>query len=612
MGDSALNTTEQSLKKLSLAEPEKLPLTTPPPPQIQPSIHPSSLTVTQPLISQQILPPTVKDAVQAPKTSYLPKWFLDSKAASDDIRRKSVVTGEALKSLGASLQEFTDLVACSKKGDKKNDGRTKSDVSTKTEDERTEDPYIILGTDVFSLILSFTPYPNWFSFAQTSRGGYNFVFNAREDLWGTYYSSRAVNEWEGGEHLEVEPNDDDDDDDDDNDDDDDDDIGNRYMKKRSKLPNEKRMASVQHMKSLNTVINTFSLLKSERARLRSNEITPHDVYSKKDKKVAYPLPLNSQLARNDRKKQGLLMSQINACSKEQRMLILKALQNMSFLTANHRDTISNTTLLSLGATTILSALLDNESGAVKELAANNLANLLATPDDATDELRKNCVASGALKALTALLSSPSATVSMHGGTGGMTNLMRIQNAARVRSIRCQALGNKHGSRALINLLLPNLGVFDKSEIEKRRFKGVGNLPTIKMLDAKVTATKKKKTITVIRRTGYVELEVDGSSDEDESSESLEKDLPFTEFAAYYFYASGTLKDSYNFKIYHHSKEDAFSGKGNDALGPFELEGIIDEQFGERAFSFGKHYLNRGVTNRGLGHVAHIGFFTPGR
>ena len=200
----------------------------------------------------------------------------------------------------------------------------------------------------------------------------------------------------------------------------------------------------------------------------------------------------------------------------------------------------------------------------------------------------------------------------------MTNIARIQNAERVRSIRCQSLGNKHGSRALVNLLLPGLGVFDDSEVERRRLlksSSTSNLPKIDMLDAQTE--KKKRTIQVVRRTGYVELEVDDSSSDDEDIISDKKKLPYTEYTAFYFYASGSLKDSYNFMIYDHThpadnrKSDLFSGSGNDVLGPFELEGISDTQFNERSYSFGKHYLNRGVTNRGLGHVAHIAFKSNG-
>mgnify|MGYP006099071341 FL=1 len=376
------------------------------------------------------------------RASLLPKWFLDSKAASQETTRQHSVTTSSLKALGASLSNFGDLIEESKKGGRKRNIQSKKLGDCDNETPKTiEPPEIVLGLDVFVLVLTYVTYKEWISYSIASKDSTEFVMNAREDLWGSYYQSCALAEWEGGsKNWNLDSRDDSDEE---KEKEKDKDTKTKLLTNEEKnrmvntnkvnidasefIYNVKRITSINHLKAVNTIISAFSLLKSERSRRRSNEIEP-SVFSKKDKILDYHMPVSLK------KSGALLMSQINTCSKDQRLQIMRALQAMIYISGNFADRLTNDMLQSLGTPTILCALLSNESGAVKELAANNLANFLGRPDE---QLRKLCLSANALKTLTGLLSSPSATVSMHGGMNGLTSIARIQNAERIRSIRCQ-------------------------------------------------------------------------------------------------------------------------------------------------------------------------------
>jgi hypothetical protein len=134
------------------------------------------------------------------------------------------------------------------------------------------------------------------------------------------------------------------------------------------------------------------------------------------------------------------MSQVNTSSAEQRRIMLKAMVKMSYLTANPKDRLTVNAFLEIGCLTMLTALLANESGVVKEMAALCLGNLVVTPPQVasngglesslgtnavfgwkTDEeievrqsLRKEVANVNGVSALVNLLSSPQARVSLHG------------------------------------------------------------------------------------------------------------------------------------------------------------------------------------------------------
>ena len=81
------------------------------------------------------------------------------------------------------------------------------------------------------------------------------------------------------------------------------------------------------------------------------------------------------------------------------------------------------------------------------------------------------------------------------------------------------------------------------------------------------------------------------------------------WTVYYFYSSGTMKDSYRMSL-KMGMDGKMVGRGEDNLGAFHLEGQGDRIFGDCSFAFAKTYTNRGVTSRG-GHVCHIAFWNSG-
>ena len=73
--------------------------------------------------------------------------------------------------------------------------------------------------------------------------------------------------------------------------------------------------------------------------------------------------------------------------------------------------------------------------------------------------------------------------------------------------------------------------------------------------------------------------------------------PHTRRNCYYFYSSGTKKDYYQMSM-GFNFDGTMHGRGEDALGLFELEGVGDKVFGDCSFAFSKTYVNRGLTSRG--------------
>lgn len=123
---------------------------------------------------------------------------------------------------------------------------------------------------------------------------------------------------------------------------------------------------------------------------------------------------------------------------------LLALRAAALVTA---DASSNTCrdLCDRGSATRLVALLEDELGAVQELSAAVLANLLACRA-CQPRLLSDLARCHARRALVALLTSPSARITL--------SVARDTQA----SAYCHGMGCKHASRALVNLFLPDLAL----------------------------------------------------------------------------------------------------------------------------------------------------------
>ncbi len=526
--------------------------------------------------------------------SLLPKWLLDSKKFSANMRRKSLEVQGRLESLQQDVKEFHDLCESSK-----NRGPLKAPTP------REPPPEIlfhhILGPDACTEMLLYLPVSSWLQYASTCRSSYEFVHD-HSSIWVVYHASNRLFEW-------SDPSAD-------------------YETRDTKSEAENKMditreRCLAHAKAVSHIFKVFNKLRSDRSRSRSSDYTPH-VYTRRDKEVAYPMPL-----RSTGRDIGMIMSAVNTTSGEQRKQILRALTSMTFITAAPLSP-ANSSMLEIGMITMLVALLSNESGAVKDFAALNLANLLCTPPltgasllvsdllknptpsqiDHRNGLRRELTMSSGLSSLVSLLSSPQARVALHGVHSSFRR-------DRITSMRCQSLANKHASRCIINLLLPDLEICctDKEGDEGFEWEGDDEV------DASGEASKKPRTVAVIRRTGIEMIPVDDSDDsEDEGCDSsLMRILGPTfidcccemTWMCYYFYSTGTFKDSYPMTMTL-TQSGKMRGRGVDSLGPFKLGGILDSAFGQASFAFSKTYEGRGAAVPRMGHVCHIGYWSKGK
>ena len=400
-------------------------------------------------------PPT---SSSSSSSSLLPAWLLASKALTQNLQRNSTECQERLSTLKEKVVIFKDMVDRAKRGD----GQVRKGGSLPPLHLDAPDPIFLqdfLGPDMCVVILQFCDLTDWLRYGQTCSKNYSFIFRERSDHWQSYYDRHFLKSWWDVSTMCV--------------------ADEEESKDSTRLKTEVRYdmirkKSVMHARACATCNKAFFRLRKDRCRERQSDPSPF-VFNRKDKSVAYPLPMRRSVAdkkRNNRRNVGLLMSQVNTSSPEQRRLILNAMVRMSYLTANPRDVITCDAFIDMGGVTMLTALLANESGAVKELAALCLGNLVVTPplpsplNDDSDlssmldwqftrrcDLRREVQDVRGVSALVALLSSPQARVTLH-GVGGSHSFMQ----ERVASMRCQSLGNKHASRALINLLLPDLEI----------------------------------------------------------------------------------------------------------------------------------------------------------
>ncbi|GMH79126.1 hypothetical protein TL16_g08039 [Triparma laevis f. inornata] len=608
------------------------------------------------------------DSLPSSLKSYLPAWLLASKELTASVRRNSLECNVRLASLKTTVDTFNDLCESTRKA---------AEEAKRPKTPPPKKPAVFfsdaLGADVACVILQFCTLTEWLRYSMTCTKVLRFVTLERADLWASYYDRHFLDFWEDLDTVAWKANfeeemrggkrrrrrrrrregkgDEDEDDASSNDDSSNDDSSNdddSSLEEKKPLPKvfvpslqdvhdinctKKRTKTILHAKAVHHVRKAFGKLRKDRSRERHKDPSPYVYNKRKDKTVAFPMPLRMSLnERSQPKSTGLIMSQVNTSSADQRKIILKAMLKMGYLTANPRDRLTCNEFLDFGAVTMCTALLANESGAVKELAALCLGNLIITPPrelDADEEarlgtgqifgyksefeielrniLRKEVIAVNGLAALMELLSSPQARVTLHG-----TASTHSYQQDRIASMRCQSLANKHASRSLVNLLLPDLEICVGDK--EFWYDGDGGGDEGGEEEQKSSATD--RTVQVIRRNGVETIPV-GSGQQKRNPRLLARLGPaFTshseemDWTCYYFYSSGTLKDVYAMRL-RMGLDGAMQGRGEDVMGSFDLDGQGDNIFGEVSFAFSKTYLNRGLTSRG-GHVCHIGFWSGGQ
>ena len=217
-----------------------------------------------------------------------------------------------------------------------------------------------LGPDCAVACLQFLSMDDWLILSQTCKKMLQFVCFQRVDLWKCYYVRHSLETWHdvesmeeeerarvakikaeeekeldaeldevfgvfeeggeeeggGGEKVEEAPG---------------------FEESSSKLSRhikhkiyckKIRTKAIKHAKAVYQCCKAFGKLRKDRSRERQRDIAPHVFDRRKAKNVAYPLPLRMSNIEKGEKYVGLLMSQVNTSSAEQRKIILKAMVKM--------------------------------------------------------------------------------------------------------------------------------------------------------------------------------------------------------------------------------------------------------------------------------------------
>ena len=219
---------------------------------------------------------------------------------------------------------------------------------------------------------------------------------------------------------------------------------------------------------------------NEAATRRKTDVAPR-TYGRKRDGVSHPLPGSGS-------RKGDVLARVHTLGADGRRRALQALEACCLCTCAHW-TRGPELLVKRGAVALFVALLSNELGAIQDLAAAALANLICCENarsDVLDEFR----ACDARRPLTALLSSPSARVTLHVPftrnhvahllpAADVTPRSRIAAAALAAARRenyCQGVGCKAAARALANAYprpAPKSSpVSERSHFGRRRLDGI--------------------------------------------------------------------------------------------------------------------------------------------
>lgn len=277
-------------------------------------------------------------------------------------------------------------------------------------------------------------------------------------------------------------------------------------------------------------------------------------YSRHEREVAHPLPGSGSQS-------GDVVARMHTLGVDGRRRALAALEAFALATAS-AEADAGPDLVSRGAVTILVAFLSNELGSIQDLAAGCLANL-ACGEVAQDDVLETMAACNARKPLVALLSSPSARVTLHQSSAPFAHLNRgprARLAAKAQAFRereayCQGMGCKNASRALCNACLPAYALA---------------------------------------------LPPDGVGDRAPHGDD---DL-FERWDFYSFHSSGSF--NHKSRILMNVRDGSVSGLGADNLGQFQLYGTARADHGALVLYFSKSYSAQPVRDvTQSGHIAHV-------
>lgn len=245
---------------------------------------------------------------------------------------------------------------------------------------------------------------------------------------------------------------------------------------------EARQHVIQHAKQCKDCVRFIRLMKDQRAVPKHRGIQPHR-HSKAERHVTHPLPV---FDRNQNTENALIMSHAETFNSDFRQIANRALDIMYSLTSRRFDPV-NEALASEGAVSVLVSLLSNEAGAFQSYSCGILANLLCwearKPWIRFHESQKHSIASDSdrhdnryfhqhqtthflqartksiyqqvhacngTRMLVSLLTSPTASINLAGGTPVVTGGFR---EGRMTS-SVQGVSTKQACRALANLLDP--------------------------------------------------------------------------------------------------------------------------------------------------------------
>ena len=223
---------------------------------------------------------------------------------------------------------------------------------------------------------------------------------------------------------------------------------------------------LSHLDAVDEVLKFLGKTKAERSMRRRADPTPH-VHERRRRgggaqSVTHPMPFARGGADD-----GHVCSDVSSMSGDGRARALRALERLCRLTANVHDVATATRVRDVGGAVVLTAMLANEMGAIQELAACALANVLCAPpaghpppgatrDELIDAEEHEATASrtrdevegaNAKKALVGLLSSPAARVNLVGMSArGETSI--VTTRGRSASSCCPANASRGRARPM--------------------------------------------------------------------------------------------------------------------------------------------------------------------
>lgn len=288
---------------------------------------------------------------------------------------------------------------------------------------------------------------------------------------------------------------------------------------------EMKSCMQQYLKRVKMCTTFVQTMKDQRCVPKHRTVQPHR-HTRQERQVTHPLPLfersqsysgddclipTTSPVRSTSGRHDMIMSHAETLSSDFRSVAHRAMQGLLTLTSDVQDPVIYK-LVADGATTVLTALLQNEEGALQNYSCGILANLLCWEARKQHEYKEQVMYQGrarqssplvptspvvlralsvlfgmdklslqqvggvpdqvractGLKMLTALLTSPTASINLAGSTqitavnrgGGGGAGLGVEQGFSLRSTTSSVQGmcNKQASRALVTLLYPSMPV----------------------------------------------------------------------------------------------------------------------------------------------------------